>query len=79
MITSVAGGHVYWRGSAGAASYTVERSLAANGPWAAVCRRCATDADDGFADPSARPAAAWYRVTAYNLDGRASRPSRPMR
>jgi hypothetical protein len=79
VVTSTDGGHVYWRGAVGAATYTVERSPSAGGPWTAICRRCATDAMDGFADPSAGPARAWYRVTAYNLDGRAGRPSKPAR
>jgi hypothetical protein len=79
VVTSTDGGHVDWRGAVGAATYTVERSPSAGGPWTAICRRCATDAMDGFADPSAGPARAWYRVTAYNLDGRAGRPSKPVR
>jgi hypothetical protein len=79
VVTSTDGGHVYWRGAVGAATYTVERSPSAGGPWTAICRRCATDAMDGFADPSAGPAPAWYRVTAYNLDGRPGRPSKPAR
>jgi hypothetical protein len=78
-ITSTTGGHVYWRGAAGAATYSVERGATASGPWAAICRRCATDAADGFADPTAGPARAWYRVIPYNLDGRAGRPSQAIR
>jgi mannan endo-1,4-beta-mannosidase len=75
-ITSVSGGHVYWQGSAGAKSYTVQRAPRSTGPWTTLCDRCATDAGDGFVDRTASPAASWYRVTPYNLDGRAGRASR---
>jgi hypothetical protein len=78
-ITSVDGGHVLWQGSAGAASYSVERAATADGPWVAICRRCATDSDDGFSDPTAGPVRAWYRVIPYNLDGRAGAASAPAR
>jgi hypothetical protein len=79
VITSTDGGHVYWRGSAGAATYSVERAPRAAGPWSAICRRCATDADDGWVDPTAGPVRWWYRVVPYNLDGRPGRPSKPVR
>jgi hypothetical protein len=44
-----------------------------------VCRRCATDADDGFVDPQAVAQGVSYRVTAFNLDGRHSVPSLPVK
>ena len=66
---------MYWRGSAGAASYSVQRAVRASGPWVAVCSRCVTDLSNGFAATRA----AWYRVIAYNLDGKPSRPSRAIR
>ncbi len=64
------GARVYWQGSAGAASYTVQRAAQAGGPWRDVCTRCVTDVDDGYADVSAAARGAWYRVIPYNLDGR---------
>jgi hypothetical protein len=78
-ITSVLSGplgvRVYWQGSAGATDYSVERRAADGGPWIAVCRRCVTDADDGYADADPAARGAWYRVVPYNLDGRAGRSS----
>lgn len=72
-ITSVAPMHIYWEGSAGAGSYSVQRASKQRGPWRTMCTRCT---DDGFAGPTA---SGWYRVIAYNLDGRPSRPSTPAR
>jgi hypothetical protein len=73
-VTGAAGGHVYWQGSPGARDYTVQRAARPGGPWQTVCRECATDAGDGYNDTGGPPGA-WYRVIAFNLDGRASRPS----
>jgi len=64
------GARVYWQGSAGAMDYSVERAAAARGPWVAVCRRCVTDVDDGYADVSTAANGAWFRVIPYNLDGK---------
>src|SRR5439155_1194891 len=44
------GARVYWQGSAGAEAYSVQRAVAAGGPWVTVCERCVTDLDDGYAD-----------------------------
>jgi len=68
--------HVYWQGSAGAGNYTVQRALAAGGPWLTVCRRCVTDRSDGYVDDTAAKAS-WYRVVPYNLDGKPGAASRP--
>ena len=73
------GVRVYWQGSAGAKNYSVQRAAAAGGPWRTLCRRCATDLDDGFVDLSAAAKTGWYRVIPYNLDGRAGRASRAVR
>jgi mannan endo-1,4-beta-mannosidase len=64
------GARVYWQGSAGAASYSIERAPASSGPWVTICRRCVTDVDDGYADVSAAANGAWFRVIPYNLDGK---------
>jgi mannan endo-1,4-beta-mannosidase len=69
-ITSVQQRRVYWQGSAGAANYSVQRAVRANGPWVTICSRCVTDAQDGYADLGAAVHAAWYRVIPYNLDGK---------
>ena len=71
-ITSATTTRIYWQGSAGAATYSVERAAGRSGPWATVCRGCVDDGSDGF-NPLGR--AGWYRVIASNLDGRVSRPS----
>ena len=57
-ITSVEQRRVYWRGSAGAASYTVQRALRARGPWVSVCARCVTDRSNGYPTPKA----GWYEL-----------------
>jgi hypothetical protein len=76
-ITSVGGGRIYWQGSAGAKDYSVERRARSTQRWLTICRRCATDADDGFLDPQP-PARAVYRVVPYSLDGRPGPASRPV-
>jgi hypothetical protein len=72
-VTGVVSGRLYWRGSAGASTYSIQRAPSARGPWTTACRRCATDRDDGWPVP----APGWFRVIPYNLDGRAGRPSGP--
>lgn len=67
-----------WRGAAFAADYTVERSTTgANGPWAVICDKCATDLSTPWTDTMTPAGALWYRVIAYNISGVAGRPSRP--
>ena len=78
-VVSIGNGRIYWRGSAGARAYSVQRATARSGPWTTVCRRCVTDLDDGWADPTASPIRGWYRVIPYNLDGRAGPASKPTR
>ena len=78
VITStVLGGLVAWRGSAGAVNYSIERKDAGATEWKTICDRCATDADDPWADPHGALFGVSYRVTAYNADGVASEPSQP--
>ena len=87
IVTSVAygptsfigriGARVYWQGSAGAEAYSVQRAVAAGGPWVTVCERCVTDLDDGYADVAPAARAAWYRVIPYNLGGRRGPASIP--
>jgi nicotinamidase-related amidase len=78
VVTSAVAGHVYWQGSAGALVYSVQRAPRATGPWQTVCRACATDAGDGWV-ATGGGAGAWYRVIAFDVDGRASRPSAAVR
>jgi hypothetical protein len=70
---------VYWQGSAGGSRYSVQRARSASGPWTTICARCATDLDDGFADPSPQARTSWYRVIPYNLDGRPGHASNALR
>jgi hypothetical protein len=78
-VVSFSAGRLYWRGSAGARTYSIQRAHARGGPWTTVCRRCVTDSSDGWVDPAASPANAWYRVVPYNLDGKPGRASAPAR
>jgi hypothetical protein len=78
-VVSFSGGRIYWRGSAGARAYSIQRAPARKGPWTTVCRRCVTDLSDGWTDPAASPVNAWYRVVPYNLDGKPGPPSAPGR
>lgn len=78
-VASIGGGRVYWRGSAGARNYSIQRALARTGPWTTPCRRCVADSSDGWADPAAGPARGWYRVVPYNLDGKPGPASKPVR
>jgi mannan endo-1,4-beta-mannosidase len=70
------GGLIAWRGSAGATRYTIERYEAATKTWQVICDKCATDADDPWADPHGAMGA-HYRVTAFNGDDVASPTSSP--
>jgi hypothetical protein len=74
-VTSVLRGRVYWQGSAGAKDYSIQRAPSSSGPWKTICRRCATDAGDGYA---ARTNGGWYRVIPYNLDGKRGPASNAM-
>jgi Cellulase (glycosyl hydrolase family 5) len=67
-----------WRGTALAASYTIERStIDVKGPWTVICDKCATDISTPWTDTMTPAGALWYRVIAYNLAGIAGLPSVP--
>lgn len=69
VITStVIGGLLAWRGSAGAMRYSVERLDAGSKDWKTICDKCARDADDPWIDPHPVFFGAQYRVTAWNAD-----------
>jgi hypothetical protein len=70
---------IAWRGTAGAANYSVEESTSsASGPWTMICNLCATDTSTPWQDPqSLEGATIWYRVQADNLDGVAGPWSAP--
>jgi mannan endo-1,4-beta-mannosidase len=73
-ITSFDRGRLFWRGSAGAVSYTIERARTRRGPWRTVCSRCATDDSNGYPAENG-----WYRVVPYNADARPGAASPPRR
>jgi mannan endo-1,4-beta-mannosidase len=73
------GARIYWQGSAGARNYSIQRAIAAAGPWTTVCKRCATDLDDGYVDESSDAKGGWYRVIPFNLDGRQGPASNPIK
>jgi mannan endo-1,4-beta-mannosidase len=65
-----------WRGTAMAATYTVERSTTgADGPWQVICNKCVTDTSTPWTDETVPTGTVWYRVIAYNLSGVAGQPS----
>lgn len=67
-----------WRGTALAASYTIERSsTGAKGPWNVICDRCVTDLSPPWVDETTPTGAVWYRITAYTVSGIAGKPSMP--
>ncbi|MBE3558698.1 MAG: cellulase family glycosylhydrolase [Ktedonobacteraceae bacterium] len=71
---------VEWRGTAVAATYSIERSTTGpQGPWTLVCKQCITDALAPWRDPDELSGTVWYRVIAYNLSGVAGKPSEPYR
>jgi hypothetical protein len=66
-----------WRGVAGAATYTIERSTAGSGgPWTVVCNQCVTDVAASWTVTG--PAAGWYRVTPISRSGTAGTVSEPV-
>jgi hypothetical protein len=69
ITSTVFGGLVAWRGSAGALRYSIERLDAPSTQWKTVCDQCATDTSDPWIDPHPTLLGAQYRVTAYNADG----------
>ena len=68
-ITALGSRDICWRGSAGAARYTIERSSAVDGPWKALSDRPTEDGCETLT--GTQPAhGAWYRVSAQNADGK---------
>jgi mannan endo-1,4-beta-mannosidase len=49
VTPGAAGVELRWRGSAGAAAYTIETAADVNGPWSVVCDACMHDQDLPFA------------------------------
>ncbi len=80
-ILSAKHGRITWRGSAGAASYTIERSPdpSAPGTWTTLCDGCATDVAGFWQDPSPPDAPAYYRVMPLNINGHRAVPSEPFK
>jgi len=65
------GNEIYWQGSAGASSYTIERSTtSATSGFSTICSQCVTDWDAPWTD-TGTTGRAWYRITPYNLDNSA--------
>lgn len=66
-----------WRGSAGAASYIIQRAAKADGPWSTIAENVIDTVPcyrPLFADAAARPGQSWcYRAIAVNTGG----PSQP--
>ncbi len=65
-----------WQGTAIAASYTIERAtVSSDGPWSVICNQCANDTTLPWIDRTLPAGNFWYRVTAYNLAGKAGSSS----
>ncbi len=80
-ILGAAHGRVTWRGSAGAASYTVERSSdpSAPGTWTMICDACATDSAGYWQDPTPPASPEFYRMMPLNINGHKAVPSEPFK
>ena len=76
VTSTVFGGLVAWRGSAGAVRYSIERQDPGSSGWTTVCDRCATDSQDPWIDPNSALGAK-YRVTAFNADNISGSSSDP--
>lgn len=78
VITStVVGGLIAWRGSAGAVRYSIERYDSLAKSWQTICNKCSTDADDPWVDPHPTLSGTRYRITAFNADDVPSPTSEP--
>jgi hypothetical protein len=80
QIIAVTHGKVTWRGSAGSADYSIERSAdpTAVGSWQAVCDRCVTDLVPAWQDPDVPAMPVWYRMVPYNFNGHIGMTSDPV-
>ncbi len=79
-ILGVVHGRVSWRGAAGAADYTIERSIDPGTPggWDTVCAAdCDKAGNDVWQDPSPVSGQVWYRVMPLNINGHHAYPSEP--
>jgi mannan endo-1,4-beta-mannosidase len=70
LLTGASHGEVVWRGSAGADTYELSRSVEGpNGPWVILTSNKITDNDLPFHDTTKPPGNIWYRVRAANTEG----------
>ena len=78
-ILSAAHGKLVWRGAAGAANYTIERSPDPSSPftWTTVCDACVTDDPGTWQDPHPE-GPQWYRLMPNNINGHHAVPSAPV-
>jgi hypothetical protein len=66
-----------WRGTTGAASYTIERStVGPNGPWSVICDRCAGDNRTFWVDASVALGPRRYRVIVYTASSIVGLPAK---
>jgi hypothetical protein len=80
-IITATNGHLLWRGAAGAAGYSIERSPdpGAPGSWTTVCDDCVTDGSGGWQDKEKPVGPVWYRILPFNINGHVSLPSDPFK
>jgi hypothetical protein len=81
QVISVKHGRIIWRGAAGAARYSVERSPDPSlpGTWVTLCDACTDDLAGGWEDKAPAGGTAWYRVMPFNVNGHKSLPSEPFK
>jgi hypothetical protein len=78
-IVTITHGRVVWRGAAGAATYSIERSPDPGlpGSWTTICDSCTTDTAGFWQDPQPPEGISWYRVMPFNINGHRAEPSLP--
>jgi hypothetical protein len=80
QVIGITHGRVVWRGAAGAATYSIERSPDPGlpGTWTQLCDQCVTDAAGFWQDPHPPEGISWYRVMPLNINGHRAEPSEPV-
>ncbi len=70
VISFVSSAGIAWRGTAGADTYSIERStVGAAGPWMVVCNQCVTDDSGPWLDTTRPAGNVWYRIRAFSAWG----------
>jgi len=76
LITTLRAGSIAWRGSVGAANYTVEISASTTGPWTVLCNQCVSDYNLPWSNQRI-VANQYYRVRPFSVNNQAGKDSDP--